>query len=204
MEKKLKKAVAVTIVALCAVIMCARSYAQSVSFYSGIGGSLNLADEVKIPAFAVKLGMDVSNFIVEIEGTAISILANFDDELNEAHYKSKKDMKMSLGANVGVKFFDIKRGYIALMLNTGCSVSENYYYDIYYDPEGIYGDSRYKKYVGEFYIGSGLRGDVKLSDTFSLFSEAGYRIVPNYINTTCGEDCVKMGFVFQAGMVCHF
>lgn len=197
MEKKIKKAVAVTIVTLCAVIMNARLYAQENLFYVGVGGGLTVTEKVNPPAFTLKFGVDVSRFIVELEASAVSLRTEYEDVFNDQHSKSKRSTEVNLGTNLGVKFVDGNRGYLALMLNTGYSLQDYYYSDIYYNPYYDYGYTWRQRYLGRFYIGSGVKGSVNISDTFSLFAEARYQTIP------VGKTAV-WGGVFQAGMAVHF
>lgn len=185
MAKFVKIAVIIAIAMTCAVESVK---AQDMSLYTSFGGGVSLVKDMTSPVFSLRLGMDAGYVFSEVEGSYLSM----------KQYENNTLSTMTAGVNVGMKFVSGYHGYLAVMLNTGYALQEDMYHGYCYDPCWGYGCGRHR-YHGKYYIGAGVRGNVYISDSISLFGEARYQSIP-----IDGGGRNKWGGIFQGGISFYF
>lgn len=197
MKNLCKKAGVVAIAMICAVLgasaQCRGISCGEMSLYAGFGGGATLIQDMSSPVFSVRLGMETNLVVAEIEGSYLSINSVYDEWGNS---ETNTLSTMTVGANIGLKFLKGNMGYLAVMLNTGYALQEDWYH---HDPYWDYDYGHGHRYHGKYYIGAGLKGTVYISNKISLFGEARYQSIPV---DGCGE--TKWGGVFQGGIAFHF
>lgn len=212
MKKSIFLQIAATIVSLCAAVnanaQCRRDYdcflGDNVATHVSFGAGATFVQDMSSPAFSVRVGMEGRLFIGELEGSYLSVNSLYEPDGRPAETNALTTM--TIGVNVGIKFFQRAKGYLAVTMHTGYSLQEDWwhgdccYYDYcdYYDGYGYYshpGD----RYHGKYYFGVGVNGTVDISRLISLFVEARYQSIPV---DGCGKS--TWGGVAQGGIRFYF
>ena len=163
-------------------------FGEGLDFYVGFGAGAALVHDMTSPAFNVRLGMDASLFIAEIEGSYLSVNSLYDDGVSS---ETNTLSTMTVGANLLLKFLNSSYGHLALMLHTGYALQEGWYHDCCYD--------YYATYLGRYYIGAGINAALNLTPNISLFGEARYQSIP-----VDGQGENSWGGVFSGGIKIYF
>lgn len=196
------------------VISCVgvNANAQNLGCYLSLNGGATIVDNQNSPMFGVRFGVETELLIGEGEISYLSMSGK-----NEFGHKveEKNLATMTAGFNLGIKFIQSHRGYLAAMLYNGYSLQEDWYkghggcYDYYcdygyYDYGCGYGcgydcydyDCRYHE---GYYIGFGLSGAIDVSYNMSIFGEARYQSIP-----VKGRGDDKWGAVVSGGVKFYF
>ena len=175
------------------------AYAQDC--YLSLNAGATMVDNQNSPMFGLRFGVETALLIGEAEISYLSLRS--ESEYNEDVVK-KNLSTMIAGFNLGIKFLQGERGYLAAMFYNGYSLQEGWYnkygccYDYYcgyYD----YGCSHYRDYHDGYYVGFGLSGAINISNNIYLFGEARYQNIP-----VKGRGDDKWGAVVSGGIRFYF
>ncbi len=165
--------------------------------YLSFGSGVSIVKGQTSPIASLRVGAEYSFILGEAEVSYLS--------MKQSNGLDHKDLStMTVGVNLGMKFIQGDRGYLAAIVSTGYSLQEDWHrgYDCCFYDYCCYNygcDGRFYRHHEKPYFGFGLSGAVDITSRFGLYVDARYQTMPFGGR---GKNC--WGWLINGGMRFYF